>query len=260
MQVAHIDADSLIYIISWHHKDTEELDDYFVLQACDSIFHEIMSRTGCREYYGFFSGENNFRQEVYKYAAYKGHRPEKAEWVKKWEPVIKNHFKTVWGFYEVLGIEADDCIALTTRKYRPEDIVICSPDKDMKQLSGYHFDYKAMDSEIVFVTQEQADHNFCMQMLTGDAVDNVAGIPGLGEVKAEKLLKDLEILDAMATIDAQYKKAFGEYYGPIIQEQTYKVLRLLCLGHPCLTVDVEAQVKFLTAKELPQEELPILTD
>ena len=45
-----------------------------------------------------------------------------------------------------------------------------------------------VDGEIVEVTQDEADHRFYTQVLTGDTADNYKGCPGIGTVKAERIL------------------------------------------------------------------------
>ena len=51
------------------------------------------------------------------------------------------------------------------------------------------------------VTEEQAIRNFYLQILTGDKVDNIIGLAGIGPVKSKKLLVDcnteLEMYEAV---------------------------------------------------------------
>ena len=50
---------------------------------------------------------------------------------------------------------------------------------------------------------------FFTQMLTGDSVDNIQGIKGIGKVKAGKLLKDVTSYEDMeAIVLTEYEKAY----------------------------------------------------
>jgi len=210
-----IDADSLIYIIAYHHKDSEE---FYVHQACDSLLTDIFNQTDAEQYLGVFSDPQfSWREEVYRFAPYKGTRPDKPEWVTKWSSTIKEYFISLGGFYELShGLEADDVLGIP---FEGLDITLCSPDKDIKQIKGVHYDYKKR--EFVTVTEFEAAYNKCMLLLCGDTSDNIKGIPGLGEVKAAKLLKECtDIVDLYSKVSYQYFKTFGDFYGPIIKEET----------------------------------------
>jgi 5'-3' exonuclease len=231
--IALIDADSIIYIVAWNHKDSEEM---FVLQAVDSLIQSIFQKTQATHYVMALSSEYNFRDEVYTYDVYKGNRGPKPEWVEKWEATIKGHLKTTYNAFKVMEYEADDILA-TMGPQLMEDlenkVIYCSPDKDLKQLMGFHFNYRVMDSDVLFVTQAQAHYNFCMQLLMGDTTDNVAGIPGTGPETAKKLLKaydftdEADCIDAIIMITERYNRHFGPVYGPKIYKETYKVLTLV---------------------------------
>jgi 5'-3' exonuclease len=231
-RLALIDADSICYIVAWHHKDSEE---FLVTEACDSIVREILKRTEATHYLGCFSSTENFRKDVYLYAEYKGNRPDKPDWVRQWETIIKSHLITEWGFVTSQGCEADDI--LSGFPYVLEDdsyeIVYCSPDKDLKQLEGLHFDYKKMDNPIETVSHHKGLRNYFVQLLSGDSTDNVKGLFGVGEDKATKLLADTEDeVDAYQLVVNEYHKRYGDYYGPIILKQTELVIQLLTPLHP----------------------------
>jgi DNA polymerase-1 len=63
---------------------------------------------------------------------------------------------------------------------------ICSIDKDMQQIPGAHYNWNTGKKFVV--TKEDADWSFYMQILTGDPGDGYTGIPGIGKVKAAKIL------------------------------------------------------------------------
>ena len=63
---------------------------------------------------------------------------------------------------------------------------IAAIDKDLWNIPGPKYNYNK--DEVDFVTLEQAQYNFTKQILTGDRVDGIPGVKGIGDVKAEKLL------------------------------------------------------------------------
>jgi 5'-3' exonuclease len=231
--VSLIDADSIVYIIAWNHK--EGSSDTEVCASVDSVVTMILHTTLATEYIGVLSGDHNFRHDVYKYDVYKGQRPPKPEWHQQFEKVIKDRLISRWKFYVADQIEADDAICAHAEECekRGHSYTICSPDKDLRQIHGKHFDYKK--NELIDVTPDKAFYNLCIQLLSGDRTDNITGIPGLGEVKSKLILDKAETSFSYLTdVKAQYIKAFGPYYGPEIYDQTLKCVRLLNSKHPLI--------------------------
>ncbi len=95
------------------------------------------------------------------------------------------------------GYEADDIIATIARRIHLADLqtVIVSDDKDMFQLVGDHVKILSSRQEEILGTEEIAQIlGFAPALipdylaLAGDAVDNIPGVKGIGEVSAKKLL------------------------------------------------------------------------
>lgn len=91
-------------------------------------------------------------------------------------------------------IEADDCLGILGTKpgvehmgvqYSPR-VIMCSQDKDMLTVPGWH--YKNTDAEAFFVAKTEAQWNHYQQTLVGDRTDNYPGCPGLGDKRAEAWL------------------------------------------------------------------------
>ncbi|HTV48709.1 MAG TPA: DNA polymerase I [Phycisphaerae bacterium] len=110
--------------------------------------------------------------------------------------------------FQIPGFEADDVIATLveklTRGQQNEDIeiFICSRDKDLDQLispnvhlydiqTGEVFDEKALLDKKGYTPAQAAD----VLALTGDAVDNIPGIPGVGPKTAAKWIAQFGTLD-----------------------------------------------------------------
>ena len=94
------------------------------------------------------------------------------------------------------GFEADDVIATIVRRYAGlYDFVLVSKDKDLRQLLGdgvvmydvqgdNETDAAAMEEKLGYRPEQAVD----VQALMGDNVDNVPGVPGIGEKTAAKLV------------------------------------------------------------------------
>lgn len=234
--IALIDADSIMWIIAYNNKDNGEEQ---VLAACDNFLRDILTLTGSDKYVGVFSDKENFRYERYNYRPYKGQRPEKPEWCIMWERTIKDHFIQKHGFVQASYMEADDvCVggACLLNEQAAEPWVICSPDKDLRQIPGRFYDYRKQDEGVpVFekVEPEVANHNFWMSILTGDKTDNIAGVPGLGEVKAKALLATaMDQMQYQSLVRGAFVKYFDHHYGNIIFQETHDTIMMLRPGHP----------------------------
>ena len=103
-------------------------------------------------------------------------------------------------------MEADDIIASLARRgeERGLDVTICTADKDARQLLSDHvrilnlrknavIDAAALEKEWGIRPDQVVD----FLALTGDAVDNVPGVPGIGEGFAATFLKQFGTLDSL---------------------------------------------------------------
>lgn len=273
MITALIDADSIVYIVGWNFKDEEAFAAQVIEQACDDFIQSILTLTQAEQYVGVFSAKHCFRHEIYKYKPYKGSRPSAADFIVKWKPVIEAHLITKWGFYKSPNLEADDVVVALAATAEPEDqMVICSPDKDLRQMAGFHFDYRVNTGGIQTVSANEALMNFWTQVLTGDTSDNIAGIPKMGEVKAKKLFEEAartEELSDMALYQIalnQYLGYFGLYYGAEIFRQTVDTVMMMRPGH-AYWADYETTIRsvkqnhtFPVPQQLEQEEEAVLNN
>ena len=83
--------------------------------------------------------------------------------------------------------EADDDVGIASTQYNGWIVHV---DKDLNQLPGWH--YNPIKGEEYYVTEEEGLRSFYTQLLTGDRIDNIVGLYGIGPVKAAKLLKGCE--------------------------------------------------------------------
>ena len=85
------------------------------------------------------------------------------------------------------NLEADDVMGiLATKPSKGEQKIICSIDKDLRQIPGHLYNGETLTKN----APKHCDWWHMIQTMTGDAVDGFAGIPGVGKVTAEKILND----------------------------------------------------------------------
>lgn len=229
MHTALIDGDSILYIIAWLYK--EETNDDVIREVTDQFIRGIMTATEAVQYIGALGHPvaKSYRYGLAKYKPYKGTRKEKDEFFVRLEPIIRQRLEERWKFLSLEYLEADDIVGLATDICDEMGVsrVICSPDKDLRQIPGQHYDYRK--SEFAQMGPQQSDYFFHYLMLVGDESDNVAGLPGMGPKKAEAALMatDLTVSFYEQTVRELYNKYFGNYYGNVIFEENKAVLGLL---------------------------------
>jgi DNA polymerase-1 len=157
----------------------------------------------------------SFREEIYP--EYKGTRKEPpADLVAQIEPV--KEFARLLGLavIEQEGMEADDVVASLARGAAGEydEVLILSGDKDLMALVGgpvrmlaprtgvtdlEEMDAAAVEAKLGVPPAAVPD----LLALQGDSVDNVPGVPGIGEKTARALLAQFGSLDAVFEHEAQ---------------------------------------------------------
>jgi 5'-3' exonuclease, N-terminal resolvase-like domain len=134
-------------------------------------------------HYFYLTGKSNFRYDIAKSHPYKGNRTSpKPQWLN----FIENYFISNYKAIMSEGEEADDLIAKECAANNYENVVVISTDKDFGQLPVTIFNPTKF--EITRNTPWEATKYFYEQILTGDTVDNIKGIYGIGPVKAKAIL------------------------------------------------------------------------
>jgi DNA polymerase-1 len=150
------------------------------------------------------------------YEAYKAQRPETPGDLVLQLPYIR---KMVSAFqipiFEMPGYEADDIIATIARKAASEgtDVFIVTGDKDMLQLVDDKIKmYDPMKDRIFDSAAVKERYGVEpgripeFMALTGDAVDNIPGIKGVGEKTAKELLTQFESIEDLLQNYQRIKK------------------------------------------------------
>lgn len=182
MRSALIDADILVYRIGFASEDSSEA---IAKARMREFLEDLLLFNGFEDYTGYISGKNNFRTEIAKTATYKGNR--KAPKPRHYD-ALREYLLKDWEFTLVEGQEADDAIGIRAYELDPEEFSICTIDKDLDMIRGNHYNF--VKDLFYDVTEEEALFNFYKQILTGDRVDNIIGLKGIGDVKAKRILEE----------------------------------------------------------------------
>ncbi|MBC5835180.1 DNA polymerase I [Flavobacterium sp. F372] len=151
----------------------------------------------------FDKGGSTFRLEMFE--QYKANRDATPEAIKIAVPYIQDLLRAMHiPIVEVAGFEADDLIGTIAKQAEKENykVFMVTPDKDFAQLVSENiFMYRPArmgnDIEIWGIPEVQAkfEVEHPLQVIDylgmmGDAVDNIPGLPGVGEKTAKKLLAE----------------------------------------------------------------------
>ena len=151
----------------------------------------------------FDKGGSHVRTEMF--VEYKANRDATPEAIKIAIPYIQDLLRAMHiPIIEMAGCEADDLIGTIAKQAEKENykVFMVTPDKDFAQLVSENiFMYKPARMgngiEIWGVPEvlakfeiERPDQVIDFLGMMGDAVDNIPGLPGVGEVTAKKFLKN----------------------------------------------------------------------
>jgi hypothetical protein len=181
VRIALIDADILVYRIGFASEDSSEA---IAKSRMKEFLEDMLLYNGFEDYEGFLTNGNNYRTEIAVTAPYKGNRKQPKP---KHYAFLRDYLLSQWDFVLVDGQEADDAIGIRAYELDPEEFSICSIDKDLNMIRGNHYNF--VKDFFYDVTEEEAIFHFYKQVLTGDRVDNIIGIKGIGEVKAKRILE-----------------------------------------------------------------------
>jgi DNA polymerase-1 len=208
-----IDADYLAYKTCAACEDEVDFGDDVIVVT--SKFSEVLlmfkreldnisNRIG---YYDditlFFSSSRNFRKKIYP--DYKGHRNRKKPCgYKRLLNWCGDHYATIM----VDELEADDALGIFATD--PVELsaghILCSPDKDMRQIPGLLYD---LTNPVTEITKEEGDLWHFIQTLSGDQTDGYAGVPTIGTKRAAGILEK-EGCNWKAVLDTFISKGMTE--------------------------------------------------
>jgi DNA polymerase-1 len=242
---ALIDADIYIYQAAVaaehpiHWGDTTAFgDDLWTFHASmneaiecfDAAVGHIKLFTGCDRVICALSDTRNFRCDIYP--EYKYNRRDKRP------PILRGELKA-WllndsGYTTFLrpGLEGDDVLGIlaTSKALVKGPRVVATLDKDMRSIPGDNYNSKT--GVLCSISAHEADSFHLRQTLMGDPTDGYPGCPGVGPVKADKLLEpfyndsDMPIATAWTDIilPAYAKAGLGAEYA-LTQARVARICR-----------------------------------
>jgi hypothetical protein len=240
----YLGEDGEIHLRPWDW--VEETLDWRIKAICDSVqatqepilyltvdekLHKMNTRSGT------FSGDfqPNFRIERAKLRTYKGTR-------KSDKPLYYNSIRAyLFVTYNTViscGCEADDEMAME-QSSRPDSTIICTRDKDLRQVPGHHYgwetglqaefgpkfydEFGTLALDRTLSSPKLVGGGFLFfgsQLLTGDTVDNIAGLKGYGPIKTFDLIGATNsIPEVLAVVRAEYEKVYPSDWRENLREQ-----------------------------------------
>ena len=201
----------------------------------ENMFQErlssILLAAGADCYTGYITEGRTFRYDIAKRKGYKATRKENKPWHFN---NLTVYFKDVLKCEVVKDIEADDAMAI--RHMGPEETIICSRDKDLKQLPGPYYSWElgrqpGFGPEVItkrgYLKLSEDRKNlsgtglafFYAQVLIGDKSDNIPGLPGCGPVRAYELLVDTSLEDLYTEVKLEYQDNYEADWEEELLEQ-----------------------------------------
>lgn len=175
------------------------------------MIEEMIGFLGTPDVELWLSGKNNFRYDIYP--EYKANRITAKR--PKYEQEVKKYLVDTWGAEWSEGCEADDMLGVRCTELGDES-TIATIDKDLDMIPGHHYNF--VKKERYYQTPEKAIYWFYYQCLVGDTADGIKGVPGIGPVKAKR------ILDACDSEEGLYQATRDQFSCYEEFEMTAKVL------------------------------------
>ena len=236
IDVILVDGDVLVYEMSFgaEYKDDEgnkQVRDFdFVEEQLVRFLDYLRMRLGCEDIEVFLTGKDNFRKQLATTQPYKGQRGEKPfhyQATRTWLELNTNCVVAE-------GMEADDLLGIvqTDNNLTGVTSIICSRDKDLKQIEGWHYSWEVgyQKEAVVYssypgsLTLHESGNKkklrgdgivwFYAQLIMGDRVDNIPGLPKMGDVAAYNALHECTNEQEMFSVVRQlyHNKGFDDSY------------------------------------------------
>lgn len=218
-------SDEYMHLVSFNNKtdlnkflkdhygdeDFYEVEKRIVADPVQNCLHSvkvqinsIIQGAGADSYKILLTGKDNFRDKLVDY--YKANRDRSTRPVHY--DAITEYLKDVWGAKIVNGREADDALSIIQRKdfalacvadnrgpYFSVSTIICSIDKDLDIVPGWHYNF--VKDETYWIDEVEGLRNFYKQMLTGDTADNIPGFHKITGTRVSKWQPYFDVIDSL---------------------------------------------------------------
>lgn len=219
-----IDGDQFVFTaaIAIEHETRWDEDNHVLFSSPELAFSNfegmikrIFERFDTDDHVLTFSSPSNFRYEVDE--TYKSNR--KGARKPLCYAAVKELAHEHYDCTTMEGLEADDIMGILATKPGSAQRIIVSQDKDMKTIPSTIWTGK----DLLHVSEDEADYNHMYQTLIGDATDSVKGCPGVGPVKAAKLLANPDM--NWSIVKQTYEKAGLTEADALQQARLVRILR-----------------------------------
>ena len=152
------------------------------------MLQRILTQSGGTVGELYLTGVDNFREHwAVEGYPYKGNRAGQDK------PLLYNDLREFLirdlGAIVVDGFEADDQLAYNAHHY---GWGIATVDKDLLQVPGWHFNWLKKDPKPFQVSEVEGLRSFYLQLMSGDATDNIPGLKKMtGQIATAKLKKPI---------------------------------------------------------------------
>ncbi len=178
--LALVDADIVAYRCA---ATAEKLESWIAVARTRDLADQILQEVSADAFRFFLSGPNNFRYKIYPQYKANRNRSQTPRHLNVCRDVLVKEFAA-----EVtIGYEADDALGIAQCAAEAGSSIICSIDKDLKQIPGDHYNF--VKKEFDDIPANRAIRAFYESMLIGDRADNIKGVSGIGLAKAPKFLE-----------------------------------------------------------------------
>ena len=203
--------------------NSKGMDTSAILGFTNSLFDVIKKERPDHLAVAFDKGGSKFRNAIF--SEYKANRSETPEAIKIAVPYIQQLLKALHiPIIELEGFEADDIIGTLAKQAEKEsfEVFMVTPDKDFAQLVSENiFMYRParMGNGIeiwgIPEVQKKFEITHPEQVIDylgmmGDAVDNIPGLPGVGDKTAKKFLAQYGSMEALLANTADLKGKMKE--------------------------------------------------
>jgi DNA polymerase-1 len=228
--------------------NSKGMDTSAILGFTNSLFDVIKKERPDHLAVAFDKGGSKFRNDIF--ADYKANRSETPEAIKIAVPYIQKLLKALHiPIIELEGYEADDIIGTLAKQAEKEsfEVFMVTPDKDFAQLVSENiFMYRParMGNGIeiwgIPEVQEKFEITHPEQVIDylgmmGDAIDNIPGLPGVGDKTAKKFLAQYGSMEELLANTADLKGKLKE------KIEANKALGLLSKKLARIMLDVPVQ-------------------
>jgi DNA polymerase-1 len=228
--------------------NSKGMDTSAILGFTNSLFDVIKKERPDHLAVAFDKGGSKFRNDIF--ADYKANRSETPEAIKIAVPYIQKLLKALHiPIIELEGYEADDIIGTLAKQAEKEsfEVFMVTPDKDFAQLVSENiFMYRParMGNGIeiwgIPEVQEKFEITHPGQVIDylgmmGDAIDNIPGLPGVGDKTAKKFLAQYGSMEELLANTADLKGKLKE------KIEANKALGLLSKKLARIMLDVPVQ-------------------